>query len=250
MTITDIADTRSGTASGSAGRAAIDDTMPFALALIPFGLAVGAASAAAGLSGTTALFGAIVLLAGAAQLAAIEVLGNGGSVLSTVLVVGLVNLRFVFYGAGVASWFDTLPLRRRLVLAFPIVDQTFMLCQQRFEHELDPAWRQRYYLTASAVLGGTFVGCQVIAYRLGSTLPDGLGLHLAAPLTFAGMLMNSLKGRGAVVAGTIAASIVIAGSSLLGPLGLPLGVLAGVSAGALTSSKENHSCSSSEDIIS
>jgi len=250
MTITDMAVTRSATASGSAGRAAIDDTMPFALALIPFGLAVGAASAAAGLSGTTALFGAIVLLAGAAQLAAIEVLGSGGSVLSAVLVVGLVNLRFVFYGAGVASWFDTLPLRRRLLLAFPIVDQTFMLCQQRFENELDLVWRQRYYLTATALLGGTFVGCQVIAYRLGSTLPDGLGLHLAAPLTFAGMLMNSLKGRGDVVAGTIAASIVVAGSSILGPLGLPLGIMAGVSAGALTSTKHTTPSASTGEVNS
>ncbi len=250
MTMTDIAVHRSATASGSPRRAAIDDTTPFALALIPFGLAVGGASAAAGLSGTTALFGAIVLLAGAAQLAAIEVLGSGGSVFSAVLVAGLVNLRFVFYGTGVASWFDSLPLRRRLLLAFPIVDQTFMLCQQRFEHEHDLAWRQRYYVSATVLLGGTFVGCQVIAYRLGSTLPDGLGLHLAAPLTFAGMLTTSLKRRGDVVAGTIAASIVIAGSSLLGPLGLPLGVMAGVSVGALTPTKQDTSPPSTEEATS
>ena len=100
------------------------------------------------------------------------------------------------------------------------------------------------------LLGGTFVGCQVIAYRLGSTLPDGLGLHLAAPLTFAGMLTTSLKRRGDVVAGTIAASIVIAGSSLLGPLGLPLGVMAGVSVGALTPTKQDTSPPSTEEATS
>lgn len=213
-------------------RAAIDDTAPFALALVPFGLAVGGASAAAGLSATTALFGAVVLLAGAAQLAAVEMLAADGGILSVVVVAALVNLRFVFYGAGVATWFDGLPLRRRLLLAFPIVDQTFLLCQQRFEDEHDPAWRQRYYLTATALLGGTFVGCQVIAFRLGSNLPDGLGLHLAAPLAFAGMLANSVKGSSAVVAGTIAASIAVVGSSVLGALGLPLGVIAGVTVGA------------------
>ena len=164
-------------------RTAIDDTTPFALALVPFGLAVGAASAAAGLSATTALFGAVVLLAGAAQLAAVETLAADGGILSVVVVGGLVNLRFVFYGAGVATWFDGLPLRRRLLLVFPVVDQTFMLCQQRFADEYDPAWRQRYYLTVTALLGGTFVGCQVIAHRLGANLPDGLGRHDPAPNT-------------------------------------------------------------------
>ena len=239
MTVTDIAVQQSATGSDSARRAAVEDIAPFAIALIPFGLAIGGASAAAGLSATTALFGAIVLFAGAAQLAAVEVLGDGGGIVSVVVVVGLVNLRFVFYGAGMASWFEGLPLRRRLLLVFPIVDQTFMVCQRRFEREHDLGWRQRYYITASAMLMTAFVCSQVVAYRLGSTLPDGLGLHLAAPLAFAGMLGNSLKGRSEVIAGTIAASIVGAGANMLGSVGLPLGVIAGVAVGALAGTTRN-----------
>ena len=165
------------------------------------------------------------------RLAAVETLAAGGGVVSVVVVVGLVNLRFVFYGAGVATWFDGLPLRRRLLLAFPVVDQTFMLCQQRFEDERDPGWRQRYYLTVTAMLGGTFVGCQVVAYHLGAVLPDGLGLHLAAPLAFAGMLANSLRGRSEVVAGAVAAVVLVGGASAFGRAALPVGVLAGVAAG-------------------
>ena len=222
----------SATDSSSPLRVAIDDTAPFVLALIPFGLAVGGASAAADLPASTALFGAIVLLAGAAQLAAIETLDSGGGVLSVLLVAVLVNLRFVFYGAGVAAWFEGLPLPRRLLFAFPVVDQTFVLCQRRFERERNVGWRQRYYVTATLVLGGTFVGCQVFAYGLGSNLPEGLGLHLAAPLAFAGMLATSLRGRREVTAGTTTAIVVLAGSSLLGPAGLPVGVIAGVFAGA------------------
>ena len=216
-------------------RAAISDSAPFALALVPFGLAIGAASAAAGLSATTAVFGAIVLLAGAAQLAAIEILAVHGGIVSVVVVVALVNLRFVFYGAGIATWFDGLPLRRRLLLAFPVVDQTFMLCQQRFADECDPGWRQRYYLASTAVLAGTFVACQVIAYRLGAHLPDTLGLHLAAPLVFTGMLAHSLRGRVELVAGAAAAVVAVGGATVLGRVGLPLGVLVGVAAGCTAS---------------
>lgn len=212
-------------------RAALADTAPFAAALIPFGLAVGAASAAADLPATTAMFGALILLAGAAQLAAVETLAADGGILSVIVVVGLVNLRFVFYGAGVADWFAGVSIRRRLLLAFPIVDQTFMLCQQRFEHELDPAWRQRYYLTVTAFLGGAFVGCQGISHLLGARVPEWLGLHLAAPLAFAGLLANSLRGRAEVIAGSVAAIAVVAGAALLGPAAIALGALVGAVAG-------------------
>lgn len=233
MTITAVPAEPATTRSASPVRTALSDIAPFALALVPFGLAVGAASAAAHLPAATALFGAIVLLAGAAQLAAVEVLGAGGGIASVVVVTALVNLRFVLYGAGVAAWFDGLPFRRRLLLAFPIVDQTFMLCQRRFEHEHDRAWRQRYYATTTAGLAGAFVAAQAIAYQLGSTLPDALGLHLAAPLAFAAMLAKSLQGRGTVVAGVMSASIFVAGAGVLGPVALPLGVIAGVTAGGV-----------------
>ena len=216
---------------GHPARAALADTAPFAAALIPFGLAVGAASAAADLPATTAMFGALILLAGAAQLAAVETLAADGGILSVIVVVGLVNLRFVFYGAGVADWFAGVSIRRRLLLAFPIVDQTFMLCQQRFEHELDPAWRQRYYLTVTAFLGGTFVGCQGISHLLGTHVPEWLGLHLAAPLAFAGLLANSLRSRGEVIAGSVAAIAVVAGAALLGPAAIASGALVGAVAG-------------------
>ncbi len=214
--------------AASPTRAGFDDALPFALALIPFGLAVGGASAAAGLSAATALFGAVVLLAGAGQLAAVEILGSRGGIFSVVLIVGLINLRFVFYGAGVARWFTGLPLRHRLLLAFPIVDQTFILCQERFAHEPDVEWRRRYYLTVTGLLGGTFVVSQLVAFQLGSGMPRGLGLHLAAPLAFAGMLATAMKGRTEIIAGAVAAALLVAGSGVLGPLALPVAVAAGV----------------------
>ena len=235
---------------GHPARAALADTAPFAAALIPFGLAVGAASAAADLPATTAMFGALILLAGAAQLAAVETLAADGGILSVIVVVGLVNLRFVFYGAGVADWFAGVSIRRRLLLAFPIVDQTFMLCQRRFEHEHDRTWRQRYYLTATAVLAGTFVGSQAIAYQLGSALPEGLGLHLAAPLAFAGMLASSLQGRNTVIAGAMSAMVVIGTAGLFGPTALPLGVITGVAAGVLATQESHNSPATDERVAS
>jgi len=142
-----------------AARQALKDTLPFAAALIPFAFAIGGASASAGLSAFEAQFGATVLLAGAAQLAAIDLISSGEGMVVTIVMVALINVRFVFYGAGLARWFSEIPLPRRLPLAVPLVDQNFMLCQERFADKPDIAWRQQYYLTSSAVLVGTFLSC-------------------------------------------------------------------------------------------
>lgn len=217
----------------SATRTALADIAPFTAAIVPFGLAVGSAAAAAGLSLPELVVGGTILLAGAAQLAAIHSLGNGDGILVVALIVALVNLRFVIYGAGVASWFRPLPMRQRLALAFPIVDQTFLLGQQRFTADVDVAWRRRYYLVATAVLGGVFVGVQPVAFVLGTALPVGIGLHLAAPMTFCGMFARAVAGRAELVAGVVAGIAVVTFSGMLGPAALPVGVLLGAGVAAV-----------------
>lgn len=217
--------------TSGAARAAWRDTAPFALSLVPFGLAVGVASTAAGLSATEALVGATVMLAGAAQLAVVESIGRGDALWAAAMLAGLINLRFVLYGAGVAEWFSGASRLRRLLLVFPVVDQTFMLCQQRFAAETDLRWRQRYYLTVTALLGGTFVGCQALALCVGDVLPHDAGLHLAAPLAFAGMLARSTAGRTELAVAAVAAIAMVATAGALGPGALPAAVAAGVVVG-------------------
>lgn len=204
------------------------DMAPLALAVIPFGIAVGVAAATAGLSLGQNLFGALIMLAGAGQLAAVEAIGQGHGLPAVLTVVLLVNLRFVFYGAGIATWFADLPLRRRLLLAYPVVDQTFMLGQQHFTDRTDLRWRQRYYLAGTVLLASAFVLSQVLALPLGSVLPAGSGMHLAAPLVFAGMLAQAPRTRAVRLVVPVAAGVTVALSGLLSVATLPLAVLLAV----------------------
>jgi predicted branched-subunit amino acid permease len=87
----------------------------------------------------------------------------------------------------------------------------------------------------TGVLAGTFVGCQAIAYRVGADLPEGLGLDLAAPLAFAGMSANSLRGRPEAAASAVAAAVMVGGAGVLGQAALPSAVLVGVAAGCAAS---------------
>lgn len=211
-----------------ATRAAVRDIAPCVVAIVPFGLAIGSASAAAGLTGFQTIFGAAIMLAGSGQLAAVQTMGRDEGMVAVAVIVALANMRFVFYGAAAARWFREAGRTRRLLLVFPIVDQTFMLCQQRFETVTDLSWRQRYFVVATAALGGTFVACQAVSFHVGAALPASIGLQLAAPLVFTGMLAGATRTRRQGTAAVTAAVVAAVGSGVFGPLALPVAAVAGV----------------------
>lgn len=217
--------------SRAAWRTGAIDAAPFVLAVVPFGLAIGTAGATTGLSLQATMFGAMALLAGASQLAATEALADDAGLVSVVAVVVLLNARFVLYGTGVSTWFVNRSRRRRLLLAVPIIDQTFLLCSQRFTTETDEDWREGYFLGATGALATAFIASQALGHSVGAAVPAGLGLHLAAPLVFTGMLSTALADRAQLWSAIIAASLLVAGTLTTGALGLPLAVVGGIVAG-------------------
>ncbi|MDW3220111.1 MAG: AzlC family ABC transporter permease [Acidimicrobiales bacterium] len=217
--------------SGPIGQGA-RDTVPLALPIVPFAMAVGAATADAGISFAAGYLGGAILMAGSAHLVLTETLGDGGTLLAAAGAAVLVSARFALYSAGLAQWFAAGSRRRSLLLAFPLVDQQFLLCQPRFAEEDDDAWRVRYYLAVTGVLIAAYLASLPIGYVLGDRLPDGAGLHLAAPLAFAGLLGPAIRARADVVAALVAAVAVVSLGPLLGALALPTAAVAGLAVGS------------------
>lgn len=219
-----------------ASGAAAKDITPLLVALIPFSVAIGAAAQSNGLSGAELMAGAAFLMAGAAQLAAIELIGGGASWVVVMLTTLAINLRFMLYSAGLARWLAGAPLRHRFAMATTLVDQNFMICAERFatpvEGESDSRWRTRYYGTASVGLIIVFFSCQIIGYRLGASLPDGLGLHMAVPLAFSGLLAKSAATTSSRLAAAVAAIVALLIVGLPAGMSLPVAAVVGVAAGS------------------
>ncbi len=212
----------------------VADITPMIVGLVPYALAIGATAATNGLSLIETVAGAWFLMAGAAQLAAIDLIGAGADVWLIVMTTAVINLRFVLYGAGVARWFGASSLWRRMALAVLVVDQNFLLSEQRFGDEHDQAWRTRYYLTLCGALLPAFTVGQLVGYGLGASLPPGLGLHLAAPLVFVGMLTKSLAGgaqrRAAAAAAVAIVAVVALPIAWISAVALPVAIVAGITA--------------------
>jgi predicted branched-subunit amino acid permease len=211
---------------------AIGDALPLAAGVAPFGVSIGTTIATTGTPPLAGLSGAPLLMAGASQLAAIELVDRGAAIAIAVIAALVINLRFVLYGGGLNRWFPDLATSRKLLLAVPLVDQLLILCEQRFEPRQQPLrWRLHYYLTVWATLFAAFGAGQIAGYLAGATLPPTAGLHLIAPLVFAGLLAKAVSDRRSRTAAAVAGGIVIATSGL--PAGVPLllGAAAGLMAG-------------------
>ena len=204
-------DTHGTTSSWALMRSGARDMTPMAVGIVPFGLALGATVAASSVDLWVGLASAPAILAGAAQLATLQMLEEGSSPAVIVVSALLINLRILIYGASLAPWFRGVRLRTRLLLATAVIDQTHFVCEPRFQAgDLDRRGRVAYYSGAGAWLIAVWLGSQTIAVVVGAELPAAARLDMAAPLALVGLLAKSVNSRPsalAAVVGTVVAAI-------------------------------------------
>jgi Predicted branched-chain amino acid permease (azaleucine resistance) len=191
------------------------DITPMVVGLVPFALAVGAVIAASSVDRGPGLASGPVVLGGSAQLAMIQMLGSGAAPVVIIVSALFINARILLYSASLAPWFADLPLRRRLLLAVPVIDQLHFTCVPRFERgDLDQRDRTAYYVGAAVWLMSAWVVAQAGAVMLGARLPAAAHLDIAAPLALAGLLAKSTASRPSIVAAVAAMGFVVVGARL------------------------------------
>ena len=184
------------------------DMTPMVVGVVPFALALGAMIGVSSVGALAGLASAALILAGAAQLATIEMLDAGVSPAIVIVSALLINLRILLYGMSLAPWFTEAPLWRRLLLAIPVIDQTHFVCVPRFERgDLDHRGRVAYYTGAGAWLVTAWIAAQTAAVVLGAGLPASARLDMAAPLALVGLLAKSTGTMPSAVAAGVAVLI-------------------------------------------
>ena len=220
---------------------------PMVIGVVPFGLAIGAAAAASETPTTAALANAPLMLAGAAQLTAIQMLDAGAAPLVIIASALMINARILLYSASLAPWFRGEPLRRRLLLAVPVIDQLHFTCVPRFEQgDLDRSGRIAFYAGAGCWLVSAWVAANTAAILIGARVPDSVGLHVAAPLALAGLLAKSITNRHAVTAAATAAVVSIAAVGLPFRSAVLVAAVAGIGAGTVHTRSSADRASASE----
>ncbi|HEX6256357.1 MAG TPA: AzlC family ABC transporter permease [Euzebyales bacterium] len=220
-----------------AARAGAVAVSPIVVGVVPFGLIAGAAAVERGLTAADAMALSVGIFAGAAQLAVIEVLGTGGSILVAVFTALVVNLRMMMYSASLSPWLAHEPVARRGIAAYVLTDQAYAVSLARYtdpdDEELRAADRLPFYLGAGATLWFTWQVCTITGAVAGGGIPDGVPLGFVIPLVFLTLLPPAVSDRPTVVAAIVGAAVATVGAAWPANLGMLTGAVCGIVAGSV-----------------
>lgn len=193
---------------------------PIFLGYVPVGLAFGILAHAQGFSLLEALVCSGTALAGAGQFIALATLLAGGDAFTTIVATGVVNLRYVLFGATLSPYLRALKMRYLPWIGYTLTDESFAI------NVAD--------LRARKASAGSMSGVGLIAWIgwvLGTAVglscanwigdPNTWGVDFAMPAMFAALFVTLAENRQHIITGIIAGALVI-GLAFLAHLGIPL----------------------------
>jgi predicted branched-subunit amino acid permease len=212
-------------------RRALADVAPLAIPVVPFGFVVGLAITESAMPQWAGLLSSPLIFAGASQLAMITLAGSA-SIWAIIAAVFVINTRHLMYSAALAPAFRHQPRWMRWGAPFLMVDQTFALSS--LQTLRSPAEFRRYYLTTAGVLFVVWNAVVPLGMLIGPVIPGGWRLDFAPPIMFAGLTLFAVKRVSAGAAAIVGGLTSLAAVNLNDRLGIVIGAIAGVVAGAIT----------------
>jgi predicted branched-subunit amino acid permease len=212
----------------------VRDGLPFLLVVGPFGMLFGVLGTEAGLAIHETMAFSIVVIAGAAQFTALQLLTENAPVLVVIASALAVNLRVAMYSASLTPHLGSLPLWKRALAAYFLVDQTYASATIDYEKhpDLTPAEKFAYFMGVVTPVCLPWYFATLAGAMLGESIPPSLGLDFALPIAFLAMIGPMLRTPAHRIAALVAVVFALAFAWLPFNLGLMAGALGGMIAGA------------------
>lgn len=204
---------------------------PVLIGVVPFAMVAGLAGVANGMTiAETAAF-SLFTYAGAAQIAALELIGDNAPLWVVLCTALIINLRFLMFSAALAPQFSGTTLRRRLAGAYLLVDHAFALSMIEARRAPNRQQLQSFYVGACLAFWVTWQVAALAGSLLGAGMSGSATLEIAVPLSFLALLAPQLLGRPAITAALVAAAAALLLHRAPANLGMLLGTGAGILAG-------------------
>lgn len=217
-------------ATGWVDRRAVIDALPLFVPVVPFGFVIGLAVSEGQMPVAVGWATSLFIFGGAAQLAVVELAGTAS--MWAVIIAGLViNVRHVMYSAALAPTFRQQPRWMRWAGPLVLIDQVFALVM--LQTDRPPAEFRRYYLTVGLFFYLNWQWATALGLVVGPVVPDSWQLGFAPPIMFLGIVLVSVAKRAHAAAVVVGGLVGLATAGLQDRLGILIGAIAGVVAGAL-----------------
>lgn len=212
---------------------------PILVGAAPFGLVTGLTAVTVGLNVVEAVGMSGLVIAGASQLAALQLLGAGAGMAVIWFTVFVINLRHMMYSASIAPHFRHLSWRWRLFLPFIMTDQAYALSIISFEQNPENRLKQWYYLGAGLPLAVLWVILTGTGVYVGALIPPEWQLDFVIPLVFLVLVFPSIKDSAGGIAAVTAGVTAVVAQPLPYNLGLVLAAIMGIFAGVIAENAVN-----------
>jgi len=205
------------------------------VATIPFAMIFGALAVETGLDLTQIMSMTMIVVAGASQLVALNMLAEQAPPLLIVLTAAVVNLRMAMYSAAIAAHWRGVGPRPRLLAAWFLNDQSFALSIRRYQDrpEMTPAERSGFFFGTGACTLSFWIASTLIGALVGARLPAEWPLEFAVPIVFISISAPMLRGRPNLAAALVAAVLAVVLRDLPHSLGLIAGSVTGIAVGVV-----------------
>jgi predicted branched-subunit amino acid permease len=128
------------------------EVAPTLIGTIPFGLVVGVAAIAAGLTPLQGIALSVLSFSGIAQLVAMQLIAVGSPLPITITAATVVSLRLLMYSASLAPHIAHLDGRWRALLSYLMTDQSYASTVRHYSEPGDRRNRHWHFLGSSATL--------------------------------------------------------------------------------------------------
>ncbi len=210
---------------------------PLSLIAGPFGLAYGATAVANDIGDVDGILASFVIVAGAAQIALVDLNGDDAAWYIAVATALVINLRFFLYSASLAPSFRDFPTGWRFGLPYLLTDQASVISIQEYETEHDPHYRRWFTLGAGLwFVAPWFIGT-AIGVLAGGDIPDWVQIGFVVPLMFMALLVPTLTTRPKLAAALLGAGVAAAAQPLPDGVNIMLGALVGIAVGTYLSER-------------
>ncbi|EAR50375.1 AzlC family protein [Oceanicola granulosus HTCC2516] len=209
--------------------------IPFALVVGPFGLLFGVVATEAGLRLVETMSMTLLVVAGASQLTALQLLVEGAGIWMALAGALAVNLRMAMYSAALAPYLGRAPLWQRTLVSYLLFDQTYAMAVAQYETEpgMTVPARVAYFFGVAMLVMPIWVGGTIIGAAVGATIPDEWALDFALPITFLAVVAPMLRTLAHVAAAVTSVIVALLLHDLPPGVGLLLAAACAMVAGAL-----------------
>ncbi|WP_205341625.1 AzlC family ABC transporter permease [Denitrificimonas caeni] len=198
--------------------------IPLCLAVFPWGVLTGSMAVSQGFTPLQSIGLSVFLFAGAAQLVTISMVAAGSGFVAICLTILVITAQHLLYALILREHVSSLPLKKRLPVAFLLTDELFALSVGKKSYDF------AYLMGAGLCFYLAWIGFTLIGVVLAASVPNLADYHLDFSIvaTFIAIVVPMIKRLSSLVGVVIALMLSLVLSSLAVPGAIVIAGLLGM----------------------